>query len=192
VPILNGVLETALYVGDLERSIQFYRDIFQLEVIAGDDRFCALNVAGRQVLLLFLKGGTAAPVATPSGAIPSHDGDGHLHFAFSTPASRLQAWEDWLHEKRVTGRRQGPLAGGRNEPLSQGSDGHLAELATRGCGPSTSSVPTSARDARDGQRAHRASRRELTLFSQHSIIMAQTYRVWPYSSVLPIGKQGQP
>ena len=62
MPTLNGVLETALYVDDLERSIRFYKEIFQLEVIAEDDRFCALSVAGRQVLLLFRK-----PRAQPWG-----------------------------------------------------------------------------------------------------------------------------
>jgi len=30
MPTLNGVLETALYVDDLERSIRFYKEIFQL------------------------------------------------------------------------------------------------------------------------------------------------------------------
>ena len=132
MPTLNGVLETALYVDDLERSSQFYKEIFQLEVIAGDDRFCALSVAGRQVLLLFRKGGTTAPVATPGGAIPSHDGDGHLHFAFSIPASELQAWQEWLQEKgvQVEGKVRWP-AGGVSLYLRD-PDGHLAELATPG------------------------------------------------------------
>jgi len=132
MPTLNGVLETALYVDDLERSIRFYKETFQLEVIAGDDRFCALSVAGRQVLLLFRKGGTTAPVATPGGAIPSHDGDGHLHFAFSIPASELQAWQEWLQEKgvQVEGKVRWP-AGGVSLYLRD-PDGHLAELATPG------------------------------------------------------------
>jgi catechol 2,3-dioxygenase-like lactoylglutathione lyase family enzyme len=132
MPTLNGVLETALYVDDLERSIRFYKETFQLEVIAGDDRFCALSVAGRQVLLLFRKGGTTAPVATPGGAIPSHDGDGHLHFAFSIPASELQAWQEWLQEKgvQVEGKVRWPAGG--VSLYFRDPDGHLAELATPG------------------------------------------------------------
>jgi catechol 2,3-dioxygenase-like lactoylglutathione lyase family enzyme len=132
VPILNGVLETALYVGDLERSLQFYKETFQLEAIAGDDRFCALNVAGRQVLLLFRKGGTMAPVATPGGTIPPHDGDGHLHFAFSISASELRAWEEWLQEKgvHIEGKVRWP-AGGVSLYLRD-PDGHVVELATPG------------------------------------------------------------
>jgi len=132
MPTLNGVLETALYVDDLERSIRFYKETFQLEVIAGDDRFCALSVAGRQVLLLFRKGGTTAPVATPGGAIPSHDGDGQLHFAFSIPVSELQAWQQWLQEKgvQVEGKVRWPAGG--VSLYFRDPDGHLAELATPG------------------------------------------------------------
>ncbi len=132
MPTLNGVLETALYVEDLGRSIRFYKDLFQLEVMEADDRFCAFDVAGRQVLLLFLKGGTTAPVATPGGAIPPHDGDGHLHFAFSIAASELPGWEAWLQEKgvEVESRIRWP-AGGVSLYLRD-PDGHLVELATPG------------------------------------------------------------
>ena len=130
MPILNGVLETALYVGDLERSIRFYKETFQFEAIGGDDRFCALNVAGRQVLLLFRKGGTTAPVATPGGVIPSHDGNGQLHFAFSIPASQLEAWEDWLQEKEVPVESKVRWPGGGVSLYLRDPDGHLVELAT--------------------------------------------------------------
>jgi catechol 2,3-dioxygenase-like lactoylglutathione lyase family enzyme len=132
MPTLNGVLETALYVDDLERSIRFYQEIFQLEVIAGDDRFCALSVAGRQLLLLFRKGGTMVPVATPGGAIPSHDGHGHLHFAFSIPASELQAWQEWLQEKGVQVEAKVRWPAGGVSLYLRDPDGHLAELATPG------------------------------------------------------------
>jgi catechol 2,3-dioxygenase-like lactoylglutathione lyase family enzyme len=132
MPILNGVLETALYVGDLERSIRFYKENFQLEVIAGDERFRALSVAGRQVLLLFRKGGTATPVATPGGAIPPHDGDGHLHFALSISASQLKAWEEWLQEKGVQVESKVRWPAGGTSLYLRDPDGHLVELATPG------------------------------------------------------------
>jgi catechol 2,3-dioxygenase-like lactoylglutathione lyase family enzyme len=132
MPILKGVLETALYVRDLERSVRFYKETFQLEVIAEDDRFCALSVAGRQVLLLFRKGGTTAPLATPGGTIPCHDGDGHLHLAFSIPASESQAWEEWLQEKGVPVESKVHWPAGGVSLYLRDPDGHLAELATPG------------------------------------------------------------
>jgi len=132
MPILDGVLETALYVDDLKRSIQFYQDIFRLEVLAGDDRFCAFNVVGRQVLLLFRKGVTTAPVATPGGAIPPHDGSGHLHFAFSIPTSELPAWEKWLQENGVEVESKVRWPEGGLSLYLRDPDGHLVELATPG------------------------------------------------------------
>ena len=132
MPTVNGILETALYVDDLKRSIGFYQDTFGFEVIGGDDRFCAFSVAGRQVLLLFRKGGTTAPVATPAGAIAPHDGDGQLHFAFSIPASELATWDEWLKGKgvEIESRVRWP-AGGVSLYLRD-PDGHLVELATPG------------------------------------------------------------
>jgi len=56
VPKLNALLETALYVEDLERSVAFYKTIFEFEPIFLSERLCALNVLDRQILLLFLKG----------------------------------------------------------------------------------------------------------------------------------------
>jgi predicted enzyme related to lactoylglutathione lyase len=61
MPKVDGVLETALYVEDMPRAVQFYEDLFGFEKLVADQRFCAFNVAGRQVLLLFQKGTTEIP-----------------------------------------------------------------------------------------------------------------------------------
>ena len=132
MPTLNGVLETALYVEDLDRSIRFYKDVFRLEVMEADDRFGALNVAGRQVLLLFRKGGTTTPIATPGGAIPPHDGDGHLHFAFSIPATELPGWEEWLQQQGVAVESKVCWPEGGVSLYLRDPDDHLVELATPG------------------------------------------------------------
>lgn len=132
MPSLSGVLETALYVEDLERSVRFYKAIFRLETLEADDRLCALSVGGRQVLLLFKKGGTTAPIGTPGGTIPSHDGDGHLHMAFSIAASEQKKWEGWLNENRVTLESRVVWPRGGQSLYFRDPDGHLIELATPG------------------------------------------------------------
>ena len=71
---IEGILESSLYVSELDRSMRFYKEIFGFPMIVDfRERGCALQAGPRQVLLLFTKGA--------SRNIPSpHDGDGELRF----------------------------------------------------------------------------------------------------------------
>jgi catechol 2,3-dioxygenase-like lactoylglutathione lyase family enzyme len=129
---VNGVLETSLYVANLERSRTFYQTVFDLEVLAADDRFCALGVAGRQVLLLFRKGGSLTPSIVPGGTIPPHDGAGHLHMAFAITASELAAWEARLGEMRIPIESRVAWPRGGHSLYLRDPDQHVIELATPG------------------------------------------------------------
>lgn len=129
---VQGVLETSLYVSDLERSRTFYTRLFEFPVLLQDDRFCALDVCGRQVLLLFRKDASINPLTTAGGTIPSHGGDGQLHLALAIGRDEFDAWErrllsqDMPVESRVGWRRGGKSLYFRDP------DGHLLELATPG------------------------------------------------------------
>jgi catechol 2,3-dioxygenase-like lactoylglutathione lyase family enzyme len=131
-PALTGVLETALYVSDLERSAAFYTRLLGGRVLLADERMRAVDVAGRQVLLLFLAGASDRPNPVPGGVVPPHDGHGRLHVAFAIPAESLADWEArlaWLElaiESRVNAERGGTSLYFRDP------DGHLVELATPG------------------------------------------------------------
>jgi catechol 2,3-dioxygenase-like lactoylglutathione lyase family enzyme len=130
---VTGVLETAIYVDDVRRSVEFYRRIFEFEVLVGDDRFCALNVANRQVFLIFKKGGTLHPMPMPGGILPPHDGSGQTHFAFSIPAADLSAWEQRLAEAGIAIESRVAWPAGGHSLYFRDPDGHLAELVTPGC-----------------------------------------------------------
>lgn len=67
-----------------------------------DDRMCAYNVAGRSVLLLFVRGGATEPVQSPGGVIPPHDGSGQLHMAFAVMQEDLEPWRAHLLAHDVT------------------------------------------------------------------------------------------
>jgi len=56
LPKLAGVIETALYVDDLERARAFYEAVLGLVPLTSDSRFLAFDVGGRSVLLLFRRG----------------------------------------------------------------------------------------------------------------------------------------
>ena len=132
MPKIDGVLETALYVEDIERSRDFYRSLFDLETLAADDRFSALSVAGKQVLLLFRKGASVTPMPIPGGTIPPHDGAGQLHLAFSISAADLQPWEQRLHERGIPIESRIHWARGGCSIYFRDPDDHLVELATPG------------------------------------------------------------
>jgi catechol-2,3-dioxygenase len=58
MPKLTRVLETALYVADLDRAAAFYGDVLGLPCIHEDHRMRAYDVGGNGVLLLFPQGGS--------------------------------------------------------------------------------------------------------------------------------------
>lgn len=57
MPTVHGILETALYVADVRRAAEFYRRVIEFDVLVESDRLAALDVVGRNVLLLFKVGG---------------------------------------------------------------------------------------------------------------------------------------
>lgn len=132
---VRGILETALYVDNLERAVDFYTRIFDLKPMVKDERFCALNVADRHVLLLFLRGGTSTTLTLPGGTIPPHDGHGQTHFAFSIDAADVDLWKKRLadHGVAIEGTMVWPPGG--VSLYFRDPDGHLAELASPGIWP---------------------------------------------------------
>ncbi|WP_027584370.1 VOC family protein [Bradyrhizobium sp. Ai1a-2] len=132
MPKLSGVIETALYVDDLDRARAFYTDVLGLEPLTSDSRFLAFDVAGRNVLLLFRRGATLETVHLPGGNIPPHDGDGPIHAAFAIAADELPAWEKRLgeHDVAIEGRTDWPRGG--KSIYFRDPDKHLLELVTPG------------------------------------------------------------
>jgi catechol 2,3-dioxygenase-like lactoylglutathione lyase family enzyme len=127
------MLEYGVYVDDVPRSAEFYGRLFGFELLQGDDRFCALSVAGRQVFLIFKKGGTLQPMPLPGGVLPPHDGSGQLHFAFSIPEADLAAWEQRLVDNGIAIESRVTWPRGGRSIYFRDPDGHLVELITPGC-----------------------------------------------------------
>jgi catechol 2,3-dioxygenase-like lactoylglutathione lyase family enzyme len=132
-PPLTGVLETALYVAELERSAAFYQRLLGArELLAEADRMRALDVAGRQVLLLFRVGASDGPNPVPGGVVPPHDAQGRMHVCFAIPADALDAWERHLAALGVAVESRVHAERGATCLYVRDPDGHLVELATPG------------------------------------------------------------
>ncbi len=137
------LLETALYVEDLDRSCDFYERVLGLGPVleiqagskAGNRSLRPLHVPGGAVLLLFPKGSAAETAMLSGGTIPPHDGSGRLHLAFAISASELDEWRARLksHGVAIEGEMRWPR-GGRSLYFRD-PDGHLVELATPGLWP---------------------------------------------------------
>jgi catechol 2,3-dioxygenase-like lactoylglutathione lyase family enzyme len=131
-PASATIRETCLYVGELARAVTFYRGLLNYAVLASDDRFCALDAGGDDVLLLFLQGATTRPAELPGGTIPSHDGRGPAHIGFGVELADLDNWIARLTELNITIESRMSWPRGGRSIFFRDPDGHLVELLTRG------------------------------------------------------------
>ena len=131
----SAILETCLSVQDLSRASKFYTNLFGYPVMRSDDRFCALDIVGQQVLLLFARGSVPNGTVLPFGTIPAHGTSGMSHIVFRVPADSLAAWRTRLrdHEISIESEFQWPTGG--TSIYFRDPDGHLLELLTPGVWP---------------------------------------------------------
>jgi catechol 2,3-dioxygenase-like lactoylglutathione lyase family enzyme len=133
-PRVIGVLETAIYVADLERSQGFYERVLGcVEIMREAGRLHALRIPGDQVLLIFARGRSVVPSETPGGRIPAHDGSGQLHLAFEVAATDVDAWRRNLQELGVQIESEVACPRGGHSLYFRDPDNHLVELVTRDC-----------------------------------------------------------
>jgi catechol 2,3-dioxygenase-like lactoylglutathione lyase family enzyme len=131
-PAVKGIVETALYVQDLHCAAEFYGRVFGFEMLAQLDRLIALEVAGRDVLLLFLVGATLEDNRVAGGVIPGHGARGRGHLAFAIDHDELQPWRDRLAEIGVTIESETSWPGGATSVYFRDPDENLVELLTPG------------------------------------------------------------
>ena len=103
VPPVQGTLEAALYVDDLDVAEKFYREVIGLTPlgkVAGRHVFYAV---GDSVLLIFNPDATAV-VSTlrRSLPVPPHGTKGAGHYCFSVRAENLDAWRAHLEDSGMT------------------------------------------------------------------------------------------
>lgn len=135
---IERVLETALYVKDMNRAVAFYERVLGFAVLTKSlepERLAAMDVGGEHILLLFKDGETSRDVSLPGGRIPGFDGRGSGHTAFPIALSELEAWEKQLATHGVAIESKVEWERGGRSIYFRDPDGNLLELATPGVWP---------------------------------------------------------
>jgi len=137
MPPVNGLLESALFVGDLQRARDFYGRVFGLQELEISEDGCVLVVSQRQLLLLVTEAKATVASQTPGGRVPPclaapvrPLGAGHI--AFSVAAADLDAWRAHLKRAGVVVESEVAWNSGARSLYFRDPDGHLLELATPG------------------------------------------------------------
>jgi catechol 2,3-dioxygenase-like lactoylglutathione lyase family enzyme len=131
----SAILETALSVAELARARDFYSKLFGYAVMKSDERFCAFDIGGEQVLLLFVRGSDPDGTVLPFGRIPPHGTSGAGHVGFRIPEESLAAWRSKLQEQGIRIESEFTWPDGGTSIYFRDPDGHLLELLTPGVWP---------------------------------------------------------
>ena len=140
-PRITGLLESAIYVDDMERACVFYREVLGLAAMLETPRLTAFDAGAGGVLLVFARGESRQDMPSAGGTIPGHDGDGPLHLAFGIPDDEVTAWRDRLIASGVAIRSEVTWPRGGYSLYVDDPDGHVVELASRGLWPNDAHRP---------------------------------------------------
>jgi catechol 2,3-dioxygenase-like lactoylglutathione lyase family enzyme len=98
----SGILESALYVDDLDAAEAFYGEVMGLERLAKVPGRHVFFRCGQGVLLLFNADATRQPPAPDAKLpVPPHGTMGQGHLCFSGTADEIERWKAHLEAKGI-------------------------------------------------------------------------------------------
>ena len=98
----SAVLESALYVTDLEAAEVFYADVLGLPVIAKVAERHVFFQCGDGVVLLFSADATRNPPAPDAKLpVPPHGTVGQGHLCFAASAEEITRWKSHLESRNI-------------------------------------------------------------------------------------------
>jgi catechol 2,3-dioxygenase-like lactoylglutathione lyase family enzyme len=125
---IKAVIETAIYVADLDATEAFYGTILGLRVMGKEpDRHVFFQVGDASVLLAFL-----AKTTQKGDRLPSHGATGPGHFALGIDVEAYFAWRKHLQSHGVTIEQEVEWPKGGRSIYFRDPAGNAVELVTPG------------------------------------------------------------
>ena len=125
---IQVVIETAIYVDDLDNAETFYRTILGLPVIARETgRHVFFQVGEASVLLAFI-----ADATLKGDHLPAHGAKGPGHFALGIEADTLDAWRKKIQESGMAIEQEVEWPRGGRSIYFRDPAGNSVELITPG------------------------------------------------------------
>lgn len=123
---VTRVLETCLYVDDLDAAERFYVDVLGLVVLTRRIGRHVFLRCGQQMILLF------DPIAcqVDDGRIPTHGARGPGHVAFAAANDELPRWQEQLAARGIPVERLITWPGGGQSVYVRDPAGNSVELAS--------------------------------------------------------------
>lgn len=110
---VSEVLESALYVSNLQAAEKFYTEILGLKFYSKLKGRHVFLRCGNCMVLLFNPEATAVSAGGPKDA-PTHGAKGEGHLAFAVNNSEIDRWKQHLTEKGVKIEKEIHARGGRS------------------------------------------------------------------------------
>ena len=125
---IQGVIETGIYVDDLDSAESFYRTILGLTVITKESgRHVFFSVGDASVLLVFLTDATRR-----GEVLPAHGATGPGHFALGIAEESLDQWRQHLLDSGVSIEKEHHWPRGGKSLYFRDPGGNSVELITPG------------------------------------------------------------
>jgi len=125
---IKAIIETAIYITDLDKTEAFYETILGLTVIAKEPGHHVFFQEGTSsVLLAFI-----AETTLKGDHLPAHGATGPRHFALGIEADALDGWQRKLQESGVAIEQEVEWPRGGKSIYCRDPAGNLVELITSG------------------------------------------------------------
>ncbi len=131
MPRLTAILESALYVDDLDQAQRFYTDVCGLEFVSRDPKRHVFFRCGPSMLLIFDPTHTEDDIRMVNDSpIPTHGAHGPGHLAFQVAPDTRDHWRKHLQGQGITIESEVDWPGGGWSIYIRDPAGNSLEFAT--------------------------------------------------------------